>query len=83
MQFTTVFNLENYGFFLNVSLHSQEEDDVTVMNVRVEELMSAGSGDVVHFEQLTIVVGRYCATKGKSLWCASFFFFFVCFSSSK
>lgn len=31
------------------------------MNVRVEELMSAGSGEVVHYEQLTIVVGKYYA----------------------
>ncbi|XP_050713175.1 phosphatidylinositol 4-phosphate 3-kinase C2 domain-containing subunit beta-like isoform X2 [Eriocheir sinensis] len=36
-----------------------EEDDITVTNVRVEELMSAGSGEVVHYEQLTIVVETF------------------------
>ncbi|XP_063885765.1 phosphatidylinositol 4-phosphate 3-kinase C2 domain-containing subunit beta-like isoform X1 [Scylla paramamosain] len=36
-----------------------EEDDQTVLNVHVEELMSAGSGDVAHYEQLTIVVETF------------------------
>ncbi|XP_045593845.1 phosphatidylinositol 4-phosphate 3-kinase C2 domain-containing subunit alpha isoform X2 [Procambarus clarkii] len=36
-----------------------EEDDLAVMNVRVEDLMSAGSGEVVHHETLIIVVETF------------------------
>lgn len=36
----------------------KEEDDVAIANVRVEDLMSAGSGDVVHHESLIIVIGK-------------------------
>ncbi|XP_069950780.1 phosphatidylinositol 4-phosphate 3-kinase C2 domain-containing subunit beta-like isoform X2 [Cherax quadricarinatus] len=36
-----------------------EEDDLAVMNVRVEDLMSAGSGEVIHHETLIIVVETF------------------------
>lgn len=36
-----------------------EEDDLAVINVRVEDLMSAGSGEVVHHQTLIIVVETF------------------------
>ncbi|KAG7163556.1 Phosphatidylinositol 4-phosphate 3-kinase C2 domain-containing subunit alpha-like [Homarus americanus] len=36
-----------------------EEDDLAVVDVRVEDLMSAGSGEVVHHETLIIVVETF------------------------
>lgn len=47
------------------------------MTVRVEELMSAGSGEVVHYEQLTIVVGGYCASNRDFMLCLTPSYFFL------
>lgn len=55
------------SLFSHFFLYFQEEDDITVTNVRVEELMSAGSVEVVHYEQLTIVVGKFCDFEGQCL----------------
>nr|XP_027227841.1 phosphatidylinositol 4-phosphate 3-kinase C2 domain-containing subunit beta-like isoform X1 [Penaeus vannamei]XP_027227842.1 phosphatidylinositol 4-phosphate 3-kinase C2 domain-containing subunit beta-like isoform X1 [Penaeus vannamei]XP_027227843.1 phosphatidylinositol 4-phosphate 3-kinase C2 domain-containing subunit beta-like isoform X1 [Penaeus vannamei] len=41
------------------SYQRTQEDDIAVLDVRVEDLMSAGSGEVVHHESLIIVVETF------------------------
>ena len=40
-------------------MFSQEEDDIGIDNVEVSSLMTAGSGDVVHFNELSIAVETF------------------------
>ncbi|CAL4163512.1 unnamed protein product, partial [Meganyctiphanes norvegica] len=44
---------------LNKSYQRTAEDDDAVDNVQIEQLMSAGSTDIVHFESLSIVIETF------------------------